>query len=249
MAPRTLTAALERWPWFPDDAERATLRDLQNGWSLARFGDGEFKSAYGREQQWQPASPGLAAELREVLWNPAPTCLVGIPTMNPRGPKVERWRRLEPKMLPLLRAPANPRYSEVSGVRYGSAFLGRPDHAPWIIGDKSFVDDLVSLWRGKLVAIVCCRATLSGKTLRAKRAAGRVIEIPCPETDAYAVIDELERRCLRARADGATLALLSCGIAATCLADRLARAGMQAIDVGTMAKRMLEPHDEKRKAV
>jgi hypothetical protein len=231
MAPRpmNLGAALEQWPTVAD--ERSTLETLLQGWSLARFGDGEFKSAYGREQSWQPPSAALAAELREVLWNPAPRCAVGIPTMDERGPKIALWRRLEPKMLPLLNA----------GIPYGSAFIGRPDHAPWIIGDEKFIRDLVSLWRGKVVAAVYCPGSIGGKISRAARQTRMMLRVECPELDAYSVIDRLEDQCLEARRNGAELVLISCGVTATCLANRLARQGMQAIDVGTLGKRLLEP--------
>ena len=234
MAPRALTAATMGWPRVL--GEVATLDRLLLGDSLARFGDGEFKSAYNREQQWQPPSLELAAELREILWNPAQRCLVGIPTLDTEGPKLERWHKLYPMMLPLLRA----------DVRYASAFVGRPDHAPWT-DNPGFKRRLEMLWAGKIVAVVASpEDATSRKTYRVRRSAYRVLRIDAPATDAYSVIEQLEEQCLIARSRaGAELALLSCGVAATCLADRLAGQGMQAIDVGTLGKRMLLPYLEK----
>jgi hypothetical protein len=67
--------------------EFETVGALLKGHSIARFGDGELKLAYAKEYLREPANDKLAAELRGSLEAPAPGCLVGIPTLDPNGPK------------------------------------------------------------------------------------------------------------------------------------------------------------------
>jgi hypothetical protein len=207
--------------------ELDTLRAVSHGSSLARFGDGELKCCYGRGYRDQKPDPELAWELREILRNPAKGLVVGIPTLDPEGPKIEYWRRYAPRFLVLLDG----------RVQYGSAFIGRDDHAPWVY-QTPYQRVAEKVWRGRRVAVVC---SAHNKTLRVRKAASFMVHVECPKEQAFSEIRRLEAACLAASVD---VVLLSCGVTATVLAGRLTARGRQAVDVGSMAARLMaEPGD------
>ncbi len=200
--------------------EFATLRKLAKGKSIARFGDGELKLLEGGEYVREPRNHALTYELRMVVKRRNPDCLVAIPTMDPSGPKASNWSRHEARFC---------RYFwEGDGRRYYSAFISRPDSAP-AIESAEYVEEMVALWSRRRVAVV---AEADSKLLAcARRTAGDVFHVECPHERAYAAIDALERAVVAA---DVSLALLSCGPTATCLANRLATRGVQGLDLGSI---------------
>ncbi len=205
------------WPKVYDEFE--TLAKLRQGFSIARFGDGEFKMMDGAGYVREPPNKKLAHELRQVLRNPHPNCLRGIPTFDKRSPKFPTWVKHTERFSRLLRKTRGPFYS---------AFISRPDSAPWI-RNKEFALEFVKLWEGKRVAVLCEAA--SG-TLRALgiSAPARIDHVECPSHEAFAHIDHFEKQLLR---NDPEIVLLSCGMTATCLANRLAKHGIQAVDFGS----------------
>jgi hypothetical protein len=198
--------------------EFETLAKLRAGYSLARLGDGELKMAHGAGYVRQAGSAQLAAELQGILSAPPARCLVGIPTLDPKGPKYENWLRHRDRFEALLR----------EGVTYYSAFVTRPDSAPWI-ECRDYCEQLASLWIGKRAAVLC---EGKGSMLRAVRPqAGRVVHIRAPHRGAYDVIDRLQAEILAAQPQ---IAILSAGPAATILAARLSALGVQAVDLGSV---------------
>lgn len=206
------------WPAVFNEFE--TLRMLQQGYSIARFGDGEFKMMDGAGYVREPPNKKLAHELRQVLRNPHPKCLRGIPTMDPRSPKYPTWQKHLGRFTRLMRRARGPFYS---------AFISRPDSAPWI-RTKEFALDFEKLWRGKRVAILCEK---EGGALRAitNRPGTSWWHVECPSHKAYAEIDRFED--VIAGMVKPDIAILSCGMTATCLANRLTRHGIQTIDFGS----------------
>lgn len=198
--------------------EFATLEMLLRGYSIARFGDGEFKMIDGKGYRREPTNKRLGAEMLRVLRAPHPRCIVGIPTMNPKGPKYANWARHQKRFERIL---------EGSTVDYYSAFISRPDSAPWI-RTRDFATKVETPWRGKCVAVVCEKR--SGALRAVKLAAQSTVHIECPSERAYSLIDLFERAVIDAKPD---IAILSCGPTATCLANRLAARGIQAIDFGS----------------
>lgn len=211
------------YPQVHDEFE--TVKMLHMGYSIARFGDGEFKIMDGAGYVREPPNKALAHEMRCVLRSPYSKCLVAVPTMNPEGPKYASWARHKLRFAKMLRRTKVPLYS---------AFISRPDSAPWI-ATPEFVHAYASVWAGKKVVVL---AEECSKTPTAARMPGAdVIHIECPSHEAYKRIDEFEKALL---ASGADIALLSCGPTATCLANRLARRGLQAIDFGSGGKFVCE---------
>lgn len=206
-----------------------TVAQLLAGRSLARFGDGELKIMHGKGYIREPVNPELTAELRQVFFNPHPDCLVGIPTMDKRGPKAVSWFRHRDRFLGLI-AEGKPR-------RYVSAFVSRPDSAP-AINCREFALQVQGLWVNRRTVVLCER---DGSMIDAVRLAGQdPFHIVCPRHEAYKAIDRLEDKIIEAKPE---VAILSCGPTASCLANRLAARGVHAIDLGSAGgflRRLLE---------
>ena len=202
--------------------EFETVRLLLEGKSIARFGDGELKILGGAGYSREPANARLTDEMFQVIAAPASQCLIAIPTMDPAGPKYKNWLRHEARFCRYVRAD--------DGRIYCSAFITRPDSAADQIESPEFFDLISELWRGERRAVVLSEPT--SKLLTCVRAMNPdLVHIECPSRRAYAEIDELERAIVDARP---SVALLSCGPTATCLANRLARRGIQGVDMGSI---------------
>jgi hypothetical protein len=200
--------------------EFETVSMLAQGMSLARLGDGEMKLIGGGGAAREPKNPAIAAELLEILHRPNAGCIVGIPTMDERGPKFQTWSKH------LKRFSQN--LSET--VTYYSAFVSRPDSAPWI-ENFEFADSLRKLWAQKRVAVVCERKGSIFRTVA--RDARKIEHIECPTHHAYGCIGSLHRKALR---NDPQIVIISAGPTATCLANRLAASGVQALDLGSAGK-------------
>lgn len=224
-----MEASVLNYPKVRD--EFVTLAQLQAGASLSRVGDGEAKMACGFGYSRQLPSEAIAAELSAILSTPQDGLLVGIPTLDRRGPKYQNWTRHEERIAGLLSP----------DMRYYSAFISRPDSAPWI-SSRWFAEQVQSLWAGKRATVVC---QPHGSMLSLVSATASVVHwVGCPTHQAYDHIDQLEARVLNHVCD---VAILSAGPTATCLAARLARKGVHAIDLGSAAgylRKLLATNDE-----
>lgn len=206
------------YPQVHDEFE--TIAACASGKSLARLGDGEIKLVHGRSAMREPPNKQLARELLDVLQRPNPGVCVGIPTMDQRGPKYQNWTKHAVPFMQVL----------VPEVTYYSAFVSRPDSAPWI-ETAEYARSVVNLWAGKRVVLVCEREGFILNLIA--RTSDNWLHVECPMREAYAEIKHLHRKCLR---HGADIAILSAGPAATCLANRLAGNGLQAIDLGSAGR-------------
>jgi hypothetical protein len=198
--------------------EFETLAAVLSGKSIARYGDGELKLMHGQAYVRQPASENLGAELLDILQRPHENCLVGIPTMAPAGPKYENWLRHSERFAKVLRP---------ESVQYYSAFITRPDSAPWI-NTRKFAAKVARLWRKKRATVL---SEPGNKILKAVALSAKQLNVVCcPHQEAYAEIDRFEDEILGTRPE---IVLLSCGPTATCLANRLASRGVHAVDIGS----------------
>jgi hypothetical protein len=200
--------------------EEETLDAIIAGKSIARYGDGELNNLEGKKCVPQLVQPGLTEELRKVIASNSKDCLVGIPYISPDMPpeKVRSWTHYMPRFAPFLNKKAT----------YYSAFITRPDSAPWI-GTAAYFDKVQSLWKGKEVALVWGGYRSLYPDFLRKTGAAKVHSVIVSYEDAYAQIDDIERRVL---ATGVATVLLCAGPTATCLAYRLSLRGVQAIDLG-----------------
>lgn len=205
-------------------SEFETIRQALAGKSLARYGDGELRLMAGRGTAvTQEASPKLAAELRDILKNPPANCLVCLPIAK-NSPKGEMWARYQDHSFLKYFGPGP----------YGSAFISRPDSAPWIDTD-AYWRDVRSLWEGKDVIFVAG----TDRSLRDDdfASARNFCRIEAPRRDAYAHIDQIEAG-ICAIAQLGTRVILCLGPTATVLAARLARKGIHALDLGHIGQYM-----------
>jgi len=193
-----------------------TLQRAVSGISLSRFGDGELKLCHGDDSLTQVYIPKLADELREILQGNT-KCLVAIPHSN--GERAEYWAGFMAKHSKYLKR----------GVTYGSAFISRPDEAPWI---RSYDYKLLfqRLWRERDVVLVGSGSSLTSDKLEGARSIRRV-DIP-PE-GAYADIKTIEKEI-----GTPSHVLLCAGATGTVLAHRLAEKGVHAVDAGFAGKFM-----------
>jgi hypothetical protein len=198
--------------------EDQTLDAVLAGASLARFGDGEFNLALGGECITQPGSARIAASLKALLKYAArpKNLLVGIPRQAV-GPKAAFWSKYNQPGVRLLLDPQH---------TYASAFITRPDSAPWI-DRPDYWAQLKALWAGKDVTLV--RGSAKSLTAEMLYDARTVREILGPAHNAYAdyarIIDQVRKA-------GRQTVLLCLGPTATVMAAELAAIGMHAIDLG-----------------
>ncbi len=202
---------------YPVIKERKTLKELIKGKSIARFGDGELRLALGISVGHQQAVPKLVEELNHILQKPT-QCLVGIPYIENRSPRAATWRHYGVDKYTKLYNPEK---------QYYSAFITRPDSAPWIATDD-YWGDIKSLYAGKDVIVV----SGSRKGFRPEEMENDVKSLRFIETlpqEAYAEIDRIEAEI---GGDISKTVLLAVGATATVLAYRLAERGFHALDLG-----------------
>ncbi len=224
------------WPQCLTEAE--TLAKMGEGMSISRLGDGELGIIFGGNTSTHAKNSALANELREILWDPAENCLPAIPTMDPKSPRYQNWSVSKVRYMTIL---------DPNRV-YGSAFVGQTVSSPWIDTDEH-IDGFKRLWMGKRVVAISTGKSESTEmriwkgeelvmdyiggdvTLETTlaRDAAEVIPIFCLELEAYDEIDEYEARCIQLNPD---LVVACAGPMATVLANRLARRGIQCIDLG-----------------
>lgn len=196
--------------------EFATLEAAHAGRAISRFGDGELKLAMGRDAKSQRHDPALQERLRTILKGPGQGPLVCLPAANPQSPKFDLWRMYE-----------RPPYSDLwkSDGTYGSAFITRPDSAPWIDTD-AYWERVKDLWRGRDVVLV--RGSSKSLTAPELHEASAVEEIIGPRQHAWGEADALFRRLKTEK----RRVLLCLGATATVLAFYLGMEGVHAIDCG-----------------
>lgn len=213
---RTLRAEVGRGVRYPEVlSEHETLARVVAGESLSRFGDGELRQAnHPCDIKPQCADAKLTARLREILLSSG-KCLVGIPNIHAKGPKDAHWQTY--KWTARLLSPHR---------TYASAFITRPDSAPWI-NEDSYWEMLDSLWRGESVTLVRGAQKSLTKDDLIRWGAKNVREVLCAPQHAWAdyaqILDEVGTP---------DRALLCLGPTATVLAVDLCAKGVHAIDLG-----------------
>lgn len=192
-------------------SEAETLAQVCAGRSLARYGDGEFNLCLGGRAKKQAFSVKLQDRLRGILRDDG-DCLVGIPNIHSETPKAAFWRKYLSAAELLSDRP------------YVSAFISRPDSAPWI-HTPAYWAQLESLWIGQDVTLV--RGSSSSLTAADLVGSGRVTEIVADRHDAWSRYASLLQR-----VGTPARALLCLGPTATVLAVDLCAKGVHAIDIG-----------------
>ncbi len=193
--------------------EQETLTAVCAGRSLARFGDGEFKLCRGGAIKSERGHPTLTERLRDILEDSG-ECLVAIPDVRTRGPKAVHWSTVDWASVYLSDRP------------YGSAFVSRPDSAPWI-DTPDYWDEMATLWRGQSVTVVRGSDKSFTRERLLEDGAAAVREVRAPRTNAWSDYPAL----LQAVGTPAR-ALICLGPTATVMAVDLCARGVHAIDLG-----------------
>jgi hypothetical protein len=199
--------------WLEVMGEMFTLSLVASGRSIARYGDGELNLCHGRSIPCQAHSPVLQRRLLDILQDSG-ECLVGIPNIHSATPKAEFWGKYKASARLLA-------YRE-----YGSAFISRPDSAPWI-DTPEYWALLESLWKDRDVTLVRGADSERGLFPSDLVGARSVREVLAPRRHAFADYDKLLD--LIGTPD---LALLCVGPTATVLAVDLCARGVHAVDIG-----------------
>jgi len=194
--------------------ELETLQRVVAGASLSRFGDGELRQAdHAVNIKPQVKDSALTARLRGILQDSG-ECLVGIPNILARGPKDYHWKTYAG-------------YCRLLSDRiYGSAFISRPDSAPWI-NTPEYWTLLQSLWLDREVTLVRGAQKSLTKELLIAQGAGEVHEVLCKPNDAWPDYNQI-----MAEIGSAERVLLCLGPTATVMAVDLCAKGVHAIDLG-----------------
>lgn len=192
-------------------SEVETLAQVCSGRSLARYGDGELNLCIGGRAKAQAFSATLRDRLVGILQDSG-DCLVGIPNIQSETPKAAFWQKYRQAARLLADRP------------YVSAFISRPDSAPWI-HTRDYWQSLESLWVGHDVTLV--RGSSTSLTAQDLVGARRVREIVADGQNAWS-----RYASLLARIGTPDRALLCLGPTATVMAVDLCAAGVHAIDIG-----------------
>lgn len=206
--------------------EFKTLELLHQGYSIARYGDGELNLCHGLPAKLQHPDPKLADRLKEILAVKNPDCLVGIPRLGfaemPQRKKLFWAKYTTSKYTDLYKQ-----------EQYASAFITRPDSAP-MINVSEYWHSVFSLWRDKEVLLVQGeRSNFNNVGIMGNARSISVFE--CPVRNAFDCYDLL-LQAIKAELIGKynPLVVLSLGATATVLAWDLSKY-VQALDLGHLS--------------
>jgi glycosyltransferase family protein len=210
--------------------ELETIKKLQGGYSISRFGDGEFQLINGKGIHFQDWNKELCDKLSKILKEENPDkLLIGIPPFY--GKNVNRnlnndsvikyWKKYMRKNLFIKEF--------LNKETYYSSFISRIESFDY---DRSFyLNELTKIWKNKKVIIVTNEKTYSQiekllETIESLKIFGVIY---CPEKNAYDKYDEIYNECLKY---DSVLFLIMAGPLATILASELCKNNYQAIDIG-----------------
>ena len=193
---------------MPVLSELATMTEVAQGTSLARFGDGELLIMANKDARHQRRDSGLVLALMDIL-NDSP-CLVGAP--HTRGLRSGYWREFLSQY----------GYFIDEEKWYGSSFVSRHDEVPWTNEHRELLRSL----RLRPAPVIVAPPSYPTAQI--------FDHVVCAPENAYDDIDELEDTITRQQHPHP--AILCCGPTATVLADRLARKGIWAVDLGNFGK-------------
>lgn len=219
--------------------EFSTLKNLKEGMSISRYGDGEFKLVAGKSIKSQDANTALRDELRSLLvCNKSKELMIGLPRVNINLPKYDYWNRFF----------SNEIYTQWINPNdlYYSAFISRGDNAP-LINTQQYWQQIEELWRDKDITYVCGGKQALKPYLKKMCRSLEIVEAPA--RNAYDEIDQIYKF-----SKGANCVIACLGATATVLCSRLVKEGQQAIDLGHLGlyyrtwkenfKRVLNEHDK-----
>lgn len=208
---------------------------ISKGFSVARFGDGEFDLMLKiNHPKFQNNNKKLTNKLLETFNTTNKKMLVCIPKvfddedllyLNSRAAK--HWKRFIWKNIDKMIKIINKQRI------YGNALFTR-HYIDLKNKDKaeieSYFNKIKQIWREKEIVVIEGRFTRFGIGNDLLNETKSVKRILCPETDAFDRYDDIFHTCLNLKKE--VLFLIALGPTATVLANDLCAAGYQAIDIG-----------------
>lgn len=209
---------------FEVRSEWDTLRTIgERRASIARYGDGELMIMLGNSIYFQEYHPSLARRLRQIVANPRPQFLVGLPPFDSMSITKPKWKKEWARYRRLFS------YLVRGGTEYYSTALSRPSS----VGNwqpEEYYEAFSALWAGRdLVLVHNTASTIEHPMLRNAR---RVHHVACLREHAFCEYDALLDRASAFVSVPDVLFLIAAGPTACLLAWDLAERGAQALDVG-----------------
>lgn len=208
-----------------------TIKKIQQGMSICRYGDGEFTIILGGRTRLQPADNDLVNRLKLILKDNSQNILIGIPeAFNENYEKYTEkasnfWKNYNEKNLEKIISLLEPNKEYFSSqiTWFYTDVKNREDC-------KKYVDELKKIWENKNLLIVEGEQTRMGLGNDLFKFAKSIKRILCPSENAYNSYNEILNTCMEFSRD--YLVLIALGATATILAYDLANNGYQALDFG-----------------
>ena len=202
-----------------------TIIKIKEGYSICRFGDGEFYIILMRKRDIkgiQTYSDILRQKLLFILHNPTPNLLIGIPTeeYKERITFVKKFHRDFIK------------YHKPNDTNfiYASAYFTRPDCTKKL--NEKYFNLVRSIWDNKNVVLVNFNSELKKFKLFSNCNTIEFVEIP--RRDCFFEYENILNECKKYFKKG-YIFLLSCGPTATVLSHDINVRGEIAIDIGQIS--------------
>lgn len=208
-----------------------TIKCIQKGMSICRFGDGEFNIILGGRTRLQPENEELVEKMKKILKDNSPNVLIGIPEAFDK--KYDRytkdasdfWKKYNEKnyekILSLLDQSKQYYSSQITWFYIDYKEKDKCD---------KYVEELKKIWKDRKLLIVEGMQTRMGIGNDLFNGAKSIKRILCPAENAYSKYNYILESCLKCSKD--YLILIALGATATVLAYDLAKNGFQALDFG-----------------
>lgn len=198
--------------------------------SIVRFGDGEITMIRGRDLAFQEVNPEISAGLKRILEYDDDRLIVAIPAIfeDLRIYRKDSRNFWKDHLLFSRKV-----YLECCNDKrtYGNAYMSRFYYA---LEDKSkcgqWIESIKQIWKDKDVVVVEGERTHNGVGNDLLSTAKSIERIIGPSTQAYAKVDEIFECCKKYSKD--RLFLISLGIAAKFLTEKLFVEGYRVLDIG-----------------
>ena len=205
--------------------EYETIKKIKEGYSLARYGDGEFFRLLRNPKgisKLQVFDKRLQKKLIVVFSNPLKRLLIGIPRMDNPKPWIINFNKGFNKFIENKRA-----YKESIFV---SAFISRPA----LVGkdNQKYFDKVKTIWEDSEIVLINFNTDLLDHYLFKRCNVDTFIQIT--RRDCFAQYDDILNEC-RKHYKKRKIFLVSAGPTATALAYDIARDKEQCIDIGQIA--------------
>lgn len=216
-----------------------TIKKLQQGFSISRFGDGEFRLINGKNMVYQDYNPIIASKLKNVLShnNIPPKLLIGIPPFYQNKNEfycpirftnkkvINYWKKyLSNKESKKMEQIIN--YDNI----YYSSFISRIESFNY--NNKDYISELNKIWKDKKIVLILNQFKYNEfKNIIYQNINNVVGVIYCTEKNAFSEYDNLFEKCKNYDKD--TIFLIMAGPTATILSFDLCLIGYQSIDIGS----------------